>query len=483
MGKNNKWKNEKNQRRIVRISNYYMEKEIIDEMFRLFKKTRVEIGGLVIGYIEDGTVYGQAIIFPPNIEQTSTFCSFRTKDMIYVAQQLYQINEEIQPEHNLRIVSWIHSHPGLTTFLSGIDITTFTEFKVFDKSFIAVVIDPHKGDIDWFPEPNNNNKFRVTPKHLSHVSYKDMLAISLLASRVSKHWLEIGESFIIVMKPQVISLATDSFVSKYYVDPALKLPTLVEKPAVPIAKPKKLLKESPVSQQELSSKLDSIMSMLENLSSVSPSTSLEPSAIPEYSVPSTYNEAYNHLILGMRQTLQGINKGFETFALSTKAFIDVFDGIRESQQNEMASVISTLRSIREELNSKLQNIYESTTTHLENSRNELKSEFSKIHISITHQLEDSHAQLTSRLSDIQQTTIKELETLSSEQKNFLTKNLGALVQNTKDQLHAFSTEISNMMNNKVTELTDAVNHNNELFNSLSQELNSTTAKFKEMMTD
>ncbi|MHA1685140.1 MAG: hypothetical protein ACTSYD_01905, partial [Candidatus Heimdallarchaeaceae archaeon] len=115
MGKNNKWKNEKNQRRIVRISNYYMEKEIIDEMFRLFKKTRVEIGGLVIGYIEDGTVYGQAIIFPPNIEQTSTFCSFRTKDMIYVAQQLYQINEEIQPEHNLRIVSWIHSHPGLTT--------------------------------------------------------------------------------------------------------------------------------------------------------------------------------------------------------------------------------------------------------------------------------------------------------------------------------------------------------------------------------
>ncbi|MHA1687478.1 MAG: hypothetical protein ACTSYD_13930, partial [Candidatus Heimdallarchaeaceae archaeon] len=246
---------------------------------------------------------------------------------------------------------------------------------------------------------------------------------------------------------------------------------------------KKLLKESPVSQQELSSKLDSIMSMLENLSSVSPSTSLEPSAIPEYSVPSTYNEAYNHLILGMRQTLQGINKGFETFALSTKAFIDVFDGIRESQQNEMASVISTLRSIREELNSKLQNIYESTTTHLENSRNELKSEFSKIHISITHQLEDSHAQLTSRLSDIQQTTIKELETLSSEQKNFLTKNLGALVQNTKDQLHAFSTEISNMMNNKVTELTDAVNHNNELFNSLSQELNSTTAKFKEMMTD
>ena len=124
----------------------------------------MEMGGLLIGHVDDkGRNVCAVGIFPEQIEETPSYCEFDGKWMAMCAAAADFANSQIGSEDtpNLRVIGWIHTHPGLGLFLSGIDIKTYEDNLNMTKDgrFVAVVVDPLEGNNGVFLTPDKPRTF------------------------------------------------------------------------------------------------------------------------------------------------------------------------------------------------------------------------------------------------------------------------------------------------------------------------------------
>ena len=128
---------------------------------------RLEMGGVLIGHVDgDGNNVVVAGIFPRQTEETPGYCEFEGKWMTIACAAADYANESVRAPDGkktptLRVIGWIHTHPGLDIFLSGIDVATYKQMLSAspDGRFVAVVVDPLMGKDGVFLTPEKPNTF------------------------------------------------------------------------------------------------------------------------------------------------------------------------------------------------------------------------------------------------------------------------------------------------------------------------------------
>ena len=123
-------------------------KEIIDQTTAFTQpRGRLEMGGLLIGHVDhEGNNVVVCGFFPRQDEATSGYCEFNGSFNAIASAACDYANERAGGPHTppLRIIGWIHTHPDIGIFLSGIDINTFGILRraSFEQRSVAVVVDP-----------------------------------------------------------------------------------------------------------------------------------------------------------------------------------------------------------------------------------------------------------------------------------------------------------------------------------------------------
>lgn len=102
----------------------------------------LEIMGMMTGKIvPSGIVVMDCYALP--IEGTETRVNAQSEGYEFMVQYL-ESSKKIGREEN--IVGWYHSHPGYGCWLSGIDVATQALNQNFQDPYLAIVIDPLRGD-------------------------------------------------------------------------------------------------------------------------------------------------------------------------------------------------------------------------------------------------------------------------------------------------------------------------------------------------
>jgi len=123
-------------------------KEIIDQTTAFTQpRGRLEMGGLLIGHVDhEGNNVVVCGFFPRQDEASSGYCEFSGSFNAIASAACDFANERAGGPHtpSLRIIGWIHTHPDIGIFLSGIDINTFGILRraSFEQRSVAVVVDP-----------------------------------------------------------------------------------------------------------------------------------------------------------------------------------------------------------------------------------------------------------------------------------------------------------------------------------------------------
>ena len=129
---------------------------------------RLEMGGVLIGHVdENGENVAVTGFFPEQIEETPGYCMFDGKWMAIAAAACDHANSTIDSEGpQIRVIGWIHTHPDIGIFLSGIDVKTFRQLRnqCPERRFVAVVVDPLRNEHGVFnTERQPNRPGRSTP--------------------------------------------------------------------------------------------------------------------------------------------------------------------------------------------------------------------------------------------------------------------------------------------------------------------------------
>ena len=108
---------------------------------------RLEMGGLLIGHIDSkGNNTVVCGFFPRQDEASSGYCEFHGSFTAIASAACDYANEKAGGDHtpDLRVIGWIHTHPDIGIFLSGIDINTFRMLRQvsFEQRCVAIVVDP-----------------------------------------------------------------------------------------------------------------------------------------------------------------------------------------------------------------------------------------------------------------------------------------------------------------------------------------------------
>ncbi len=123
-------------------------KEIIDQTTAFTQpRGRLEMGGLLIGHIDhEGNNVVVCGFFPRQDEASPGYCEFSGSFNAIASAACDFANERAGGPHTppLRIIGWIHTHPDIGIFLSGIDVNTFGILRraSFEQRNVAVVVDP-----------------------------------------------------------------------------------------------------------------------------------------------------------------------------------------------------------------------------------------------------------------------------------------------------------------------------------------------------
>ena len=127
---------------------------------------RLEMGGLLVGHVDDhGRNVCVAGFFPEQIQSSPTYCEFDGSWMAICTAALEYANEAPSGDGSevpsLRIIGWIHTHPDLGIFLSGTDQSTYRANMRYspDGRFLAVVVDPLRGEEGVFTSPDRPREF------------------------------------------------------------------------------------------------------------------------------------------------------------------------------------------------------------------------------------------------------------------------------------------------------------------------------------
>ena len=103
-------------------------KEIIEQTTAFTQpRGRLEMGGLLIGHVDhEGNNVVVCGFFPRQDEASSGYCEFSGSFNAIASAACDFANERAGGPHTppLRIIGWIHTHPDIGIFLSGIDINT-----------------------------------------------------------------------------------------------------------------------------------------------------------------------------------------------------------------------------------------------------------------------------------------------------------------------------------------------------------------------
>ena len=136
-----------------------VSKEIIDQTTAFTSnRGRLEMGGLLIGHVdEQGRNVVVAGFFPEQTEASPGYCEFEGGFAAMAAGACDFANERCGGPHspNIRIIGWIHTHPDIGIFLSGIDVKTFKNLREMsgDGRCVAVVVDPLRKEHGVFRSP------------------------------------------------------------------------------------------------------------------------------------------------------------------------------------------------------------------------------------------------------------------------------------------------------------------------------------------
>ena len=127
---------------------------------------RCEMGGLLLGHIdEEGNNVAVCGFFPEQTEAHGGYCEFDGSFNALAAAACDYANEESKNEEmkipEVRIIGWIHTHPDIGIFLSGIDVSTFGELRDLceERRFMAVVVDPLRQQHGVFEDEKTPNSF------------------------------------------------------------------------------------------------------------------------------------------------------------------------------------------------------------------------------------------------------------------------------------------------------------------------------------
>ena len=117
------------------IEKCIINQQIFNDILR-FLEQRIENGGFLIGeYIDSKIVRIHAAVFPPQKAHSAAYCEF---DSSYIVPVRVFLEES---ELNYSPIGWIHSHPGLSIFLSGTDKATFMSLIKQNHKLLAMVVD------------------------------------------------------------------------------------------------------------------------------------------------------------------------------------------------------------------------------------------------------------------------------------------------------------------------------------------------------
>ena len=122
---------------------------------------RLEMGGLLIGHVdEQGNNVAVTGLFPEQLKESSGYCEFDgmwTALAAAACDHANQIGDDSVPK--VRVIGWIHTHPDIGIFLSGIDVTTFRSLRnsTLDRRLMAVVVDPLRDEHGVFLTENQPN--------------------------------------------------------------------------------------------------------------------------------------------------------------------------------------------------------------------------------------------------------------------------------------------------------------------------------------
>ena len=125
---------------------------------------RLEMGGLLLGHVDEkGNNVAVCGFFPKQTEESSGYCEFNGMYNAIAAAACDYANETVKGEEipKLRIIGWIHTHPDIGIFLSGIDVDTFRMLRnqCQNRRFMAVVVDPLRGEHGVFLTERKSRNF------------------------------------------------------------------------------------------------------------------------------------------------------------------------------------------------------------------------------------------------------------------------------------------------------------------------------------
>ena len=128
---------------------------------------RLEMGGLLIGHV-DRSGHNVCVVgfFPEQTEASPGYCEFDGGWMAVAAAAAEYANSSVGLPFDdtplLRVIGWIHTHPGFGLFLSGTDTATYEANLDMspDGRFVAVVVDPLRNEDGVFLSPDRPNEHR-----------------------------------------------------------------------------------------------------------------------------------------------------------------------------------------------------------------------------------------------------------------------------------------------------------------------------------
>jgi proteasome lid subunit RPN8/RPN11 len=94
----------------------------------------------------EGTARVLGFLFPVQHRASSAYCAFDMRWVSLVRAAL--ISRDL--DQRVSVIAWIHTHPRLSVFLSGTDISTIDDLQTLNPLTLAVVVDPFRPDIGAF---------------------------------------------------------------------------------------------------------------------------------------------------------------------------------------------------------------------------------------------------------------------------------------------------------------------------------------------
>ncbi|MEY3319093.1 MAG: hypothetical protein RL540_1465 [Actinomycetota bacterium] len=108
-----------------------------------FSSTKTEVGGFLVGKIEDGKSIVTHVLKAKHTANTQSQLTFTNKTWEAALAEMGEIGPDAA------LIGWFHSHPNFGVFLSDYDKFIQNEFFKLD-GMITIVVDPINGKRGWF---------------------------------------------------------------------------------------------------------------------------------------------------------------------------------------------------------------------------------------------------------------------------------------------------------------------------------------------